>query len=187
MFTSWIYVEEKTSKLCYTVTLIASCPILGPIRNGVITHVTRKSGGEVEIKCRANYTLFGSSKLSCINGEWSSSIPSCKGMSHTCDHQSRNKKRKANFHGLHLASTWPPPHTVPITPVVFLHHERSRSLTGSFSFGFYSFLQRSWQSFEWEKAWRWLSSQKNRVFYLSKKLRVRGSANGYMFKRPVEC
>ena len=105
MFTSWIYVEEKTSKLCYTVTLIASCPILGPIRNGVITHVTRKSGGEVEIKCRANYTLFGSSKLSCINGEWSSSIPSCKGMSHTCDHQSRNKKRKANFHGLHLAST----------------------------------------------------------------------------------
>ena len=105
MFTSWIYVEEKTSKLCYTVTLIASCPILGPIRNGIITHVTRKSGGEVEIKCRANYTLFGSSKLSCINGEWGSSIPSCKGMSHTCDHQSRNKKRKANFHGLHLAST----------------------------------------------------------------------------------
>ena len=60
------------------------------------------------------------------------------------------RKEKQTF----TASTWPPRHTVPITPVVFLHHERSGSLTGSFSFGFYSFLQRSWQSFEWEKAWR---------------------------------
>ena len=60
------------------------------------------------------------------------------------------RKEKQTF----TASTWPPPHTVPITPVVFLHHERSGSLTGSFSFGFYSFLQKSWQSFEWEKAWR---------------------------------
>ena len=87
--------EEKISKLCYTIALIAPCPILGPMRNGVITYVTRKGGGEVEIKCHANYTLSGSSRLSCINGEWSNSVPSCKGMSHTCDcHQSRSKKKK---------------------------------------------------------------------------------------------
>ena len=87
--------EEKKSKLCYTIALIAPCPILGPMRNGVITYVTRKGGGEVEIKCHANYTLSGSSRLSCINGEWSNSVPSCKGMSHTCDcHQSRSKKKK---------------------------------------------------------------------------------------------
>ena len=94
---------KKWINYCYTVALIASCPILGPMRNGVITYVTRKGGGEVEIKCHANYTLSGSSRLSCINGEWSSSIPSCKGMSHTCDsHQSRSKE-KTNLHGLHLA------------------------------------------------------------------------------------
>ena len=102
--------NEKQVNLCYTVALIAPCPILGPIKNGVITHVTRKGGGEVEIKCHANYTLFGSSRLSCINGEWSSSIPSCKGIFHSSNsHQSRSeKKRKSKFSrpptGRHLVS-----------------------------------------------------------------------------------
>ncbi|XP_078348233.1 sushi, von Willebrand factor type A, EGF and pentraxin domain-containing protein 1-like [Oculina patagonica] len=59
---------------------IASCPVFGPIKNGIITYVTLKGGGEVEIKCRANYTLVGSPKLSCINGRWNGSLPSCKGL-----------------------------------------------------------------------------------------------------------
>ena len=80
--------------------------MLGPVKNGVITHVTRKGGGEVEIKCHANYTLFGSSRLSCINGEWSSSIPSCKGMSHTCNfHWFRSKKNKIKKQTF-TVSTW---------------------------------------------------------------------------------
>ena len=53
--------------------------MFGSIKNGVITHVTLKEGGEVEIKCRTNYTLVGSPKLSCINGRWNDSLPSCKG------------------------------------------------------------------------------------------------------------
>ncbi|XP_066021713.1 CUB and sushi domain-containing protein 1 isoform X2 [Pocillopora verrucosa] len=70
-YTTWLKREFKC---------IAPCPILGPMRNGVITYVTRKGGGEVEIKCHANYTLSGSSRLSCINGEWSNSVPSCKAL-----------------------------------------------------------------------------------------------------------
>ena len=42
------------------------------------------------------------------------------------------RKEKQTF----TASTWPSPHTVPITPVVFLHHERSGSLTSGFFLAF---------------------------------------------------
>ena len=49
------------------------------MKNGIITHVTLKDGGEVEIKCRTNYTLVGSPKLVCTNGKWNDSLPSCGG------------------------------------------------------------------------------------------------------------
>ncbi|KAL9989294.1 hypothetical protein ACROYT_G003828 [Oculina patagonica] len=57
---------------------IASCPAVLSIKNGIITHVTLKEGGEIGIKCRTNYTLVGSPKLRCINGGWNDSLPSCK-------------------------------------------------------------------------------------------------------------
>ncbi|KAL9989280.1 hypothetical protein ACROYT_G003813 [Oculina patagonica] len=60
------------------ISCIASCPVLSSIKDGIITHVTLKEGGEVDIKCRTNYTLVGSSKLRCINGGWNDSLPSCK-------------------------------------------------------------------------------------------------------------
>ena len=50
------------------------------IKNGIITHATLKDGGEVEIICRTNFTMVGSSKLTCIKGKWSDGLPSCKGL-----------------------------------------------------------------------------------------------------------
>ena len=57
----------------------ASCPVLGTLKNGIITHVTLRDGGEVEIKCLSNYTLDGSSKLICRKGRWNDSLPLCGG------------------------------------------------------------------------------------------------------------
>jgi len=57
---------------------IASCPVIASIKNGIITHATLREGGEVEIKCRADYTLVGPSKLRCIEGKWNDSLPLCK-------------------------------------------------------------------------------------------------------------
>ena len=57
----------------------ASCPVLGSVKNGMVTHVTLKGGGEVEIKCQANYTLVGSATLVCSNGAWNDSLPNCSG------------------------------------------------------------------------------------------------------------
>ena len=45
------------------VVLVAKCPVLGQLKNGIITLVTLRNGGEVEIKCLTNYTLDGSSKI----------------------------------------------------------------------------------------------------------------------------
>jgi len=60
--------------------IIASCPVIASIKNGIITHATLREGGEVEIKCRADYTLVGPSKLRCIEGKWNDSLPLCKGL-----------------------------------------------------------------------------------------------------------
>ena len=60
--------------------IIASCPVIASIKNGIITHATLKEGGEVEIKCRPDYTLVGPSKLRCIQGKWNGSLPLCKGL-----------------------------------------------------------------------------------------------------------
>ena len=57
----------------------ASCPVVGSIKNGIITPVTLKGGGEVGIKCHTNYTLVGSPKLICTNGRWNDSLPTCGG------------------------------------------------------------------------------------------------------------
>ena len=42
--------------------IIASCPVIASLMNGIITHATLKEGGEVEIKCRPGYTLVGPSR-----------------------------------------------------------------------------------------------------------------------------
>ena len=60
--------------------IIASCPVIASIKNGIITHVTLREGGEVEIKCRTDYILVGPSKLRCIQGKWNGSLPLCKGL-----------------------------------------------------------------------------------------------------------
>ena len=60
--------------------IIASCPVVDSIKNGIITHATLKEGGEVEIACLTNFTLVGSAKLTCIKGKWSDNLPSCKGL-----------------------------------------------------------------------------------------------------------
>ena len=60
--------------------IIASCPVIASLMNGIITHATLKEGGEVEIKCRPDYTLVGPSKLRCIQGKWNGSLPLCKGL-----------------------------------------------------------------------------------------------------------
>ena len=60
--------------------IIASCPVIASIKNGIITHATLREGGEVEIKCRPGYTLVGPSKLRCIEGKWNGSLPLCKGL-----------------------------------------------------------------------------------------------------------
>ena len=62
------------------VVLVAECPVLGQLKNGIITLVTLRNGGEVEIKCLTNYTLDGSSKIFCRNGKWSDSLPICGGL-----------------------------------------------------------------------------------------------------------
>ena len=33
------------------IVLVAKCPVLGQLKNGIITLVTLRNGGEVEIKC----------------------------------------------------------------------------------------------------------------------------------------
>ena len=58
--------------------IIASCPVIASLMNGIITHATLKEGGEVEIKCRPGYTLVGPSRLRCIEGKWNDSLPLCK-------------------------------------------------------------------------------------------------------------
>ena len=62
------------------IVLVAKCPVLGQLKNGIITRVTLRNGGEVEINCLTNYTLDGSSKLFCRNGKWSDSLPTCGGV-----------------------------------------------------------------------------------------------------------
>jgi len=57
---------------------IAYCPAIASIKNGIVTQATLRNGGEVGIKCRTDYTLVGPSKLTCIEGKWSGSLPSCK-------------------------------------------------------------------------------------------------------------
>ena len=62
------------------IVLVAKCPVLDQLKNGIITLVTLRNGGEVEIKCLTNYTLDGSSKIFCRNGKWSDSLPICGGL-----------------------------------------------------------------------------------------------------------
>ncbi|XP_073244376.1 P-selectin-like isoform X1 [Porites lutea] len=59
---------------------IAKCPALRQLKNGIITHVTLRNGGEVKIKCLTNYTLDGSSKRFCRKGKWSDGLPTCRGL-----------------------------------------------------------------------------------------------------------
>ena len=60
-------------------SLIAYCPVITSIKNGIVTQATLRNGGEVGIKCRTDYTLVGPSKLRCIEGKWNDNLPSCKG------------------------------------------------------------------------------------------------------------
>ena len=79
--TTCIYITYLHVEIVLLLLLIiASCPIIASINNGVITHVTLREGGEVEIKCRTDYTLVGPSKLRCIEGKWNDSLPLCKGL-----------------------------------------------------------------------------------------------------------
>lgn len=67
-------------KIVLLILIIASCPVIASIKNGIITHATLRDGGEVEIKCRPGYTLVGPSKLRCIEGKWHDSLPLCTGL-----------------------------------------------------------------------------------------------------------
>ncbi|KAJ7383520.1 hypothetical protein OS493_027686 [Desmophyllum pertusum] len=71
-----IMVCNQTVWIKRKFSCIASCPAFGSIKSGIITHVTLKGGGEVEIKCLTNYTLVGSpkTKLHKWKMEWHSTL-----------------------------------------------------------------------------------------------------------------
>ena len=81
VFNKYIYTICLHVKIIFLLLLmIASCPVIASIMNGIITHATLREGGEVEVKCRPDYTLVGPSRLRCIEGKWNDSLPLCKGL-----------------------------------------------------------------------------------------------------------
>lgn len=54
------------------------CPVLSEPSHGTISSLAASHGTQVTVSCDDNYTLFGSSNLSCHCGSWSDEVGQCK-------------------------------------------------------------------------------------------------------------
>jgi len=61
------------------IHLTESCPQLVAPSNGHCAPCSAISGQQAQFTCDDQYTLFGSSNITCLsNGQWSDTIPTCK-------------------------------------------------------------------------------------------------------------
>ena len=72
--------EISNSKSIFLYTELKSCERLQVPANGTMHGNDTTHGAIVSLSCLTGFDLFGLRTLTCNNGEWSGSVPSCKGV-----------------------------------------------------------------------------------------------------------
>ena len=76
--------------IIFSSTELRSCSRLQSPANGTLHGSDTSHGAKANFACFTGFDLFGSTTLTCNNGVWSSSAPTCKGKLHSFVSDFRN-------------------------------------------------------------------------------------------------
>ena len=71
--------------ISYLSSFSASCDTLTALPNGKVNSNYLKHGSLAYFSCNTGFQLEGPKQITCIDGKWNSTSPTCKGLRHSYD------------------------------------------------------------------------------------------------------